>query len=385
MRILFVVCGEGLGHASRCLNLGHFLEGEGHEVHFAGYGKAYAFMDQHPCGILHGITREVCLEGEGGFFSLKKTLWESKWIVLDMVRSVLSIRSLIRKHGFDCVVCDTMYGGVLAARLQGVPVIFITNQTYFCGPGGVTNPVWKILNFTVRRYLRLANHVIIPDFPAPHSVAEYNLVISDKDLPRYTFTGPLLDLDPARFAIAKRTIFTSFGGEPYKLPMYQMLREIADERPNLCFEVFSTGPVHQDSSENFVSYGYVPSLFEYLAQAHVAIVHGGLTTLHEALIFEKPVLVIMDPKHPEQQNNAQKIVDMGAGIAVDGLTVTREVLEQKLAEAMALSPRTSVNGRGGTLGRKTAAGIIVTVANRKRRRYQTLYKSFFSEHRDRDW
>ncbi|MDD1704937.1 MAG: glycosyltransferase [Methanoregula sp.] len=385
MRILFVVCGEGLGHASRCLNLGHFLEGEGHEVHFAGYGKAYAFMDQHPCGTLHGITREVCLEGEGGFFSLKKTLWESKWIVLDMVRSVLSIRSLIRKHGFDCVVCDTMYGGVLAARLQGVPVIFITNQTYFCGPGGVTNPVWKILNFTVRRYLRLANHVIIPDFPAPHSVAEYNLVISDKDLPRYTFTGPLLDLDPARFAIAKRTIFTSFGGEPYKLPMYRMLREIADERPNLCFEVFSTGPVHQDSSENFVSYGYVPSLFEYLAQAHVAIVHGGLTTLHEALIFEKPVLVIMDPKHPEQQNNAQKIVDMGAGIAVDGLTVTREVLEQKLAEAMALSPRTSVNGRGGTLGRKTAAGIIVTVANRKRRRYQTLYKSFFGEHRDRDW
>ena len=45
---------------------------------------------------------------------------------------------------------------------------------------------------------------------------------------------------------------------------------------------------------------------------------AGLTTLHEAMFFEKPVLIIMDPNHPEQQNNARKIVDMGAGTSVDG-------------------------------------------------------------------
>src|SRR5271169_4972078 len=176
MRILFVVCGEGLGHASRCLSLGRHLETEGHEFHFAGYGKAYDFIDQHPCGTLHRVTREVFLEGEGGFFSLKKTLWNSKFIVADMLKSVFSVDSLIRRYRYDCVVCDTMYGGLLAARIRGVRAIFVTNQTYFCGPGGTTNPVWKVLNFAVRRYLHLANHVIVPDFPAPYSVAEYNLV-----------------------------------------------------------------------------------------------------------------------------------------------------------------------------------------------------------------
>ena len=385
MRILFVVCGEGLGHASRCLCLGRHLESEGHEIHFGGYGKGYDFIDQHPCGTLHRVTREVFLEGEGGFFSLKKTLWNSKFIVADMVKSVFSIHSLIRQHGYDCVVCDTMYGGLLAARIRGVPAIFVTNQTYFCGPGGTTNPVWKVLNFAVRRYLHLANHVIVPDFPAPDSVAEFNLVLPNKELPRYTFTGPFFDLDPARYQITKKTVFTSFGGEPYKLPMYQMFKNIADERPDLFFDVFYTGPVLPESSENFVSHGYVPNLFEHLAQAHVAIVHGGLTTLHEALVFEKPVLVIVDPKHPEQQNNAKKIAAMGAGIVIDGTTVTRETLEQKLAEAMELVPKRLGKPLSGTLGQKKAAGIIVTVANRKRSRYQTLYKSLFSDHRDRDW
>ncbi|HSQ92930.1 MAG TPA: glycosyltransferase family protein, partial [Methanoregula sp.] len=96
MKFLFVVCGEGLGHASRSLHLGHYLQQHGHEVHFAGYEKSYTFMSQHGCSHLYRTPREVRLEGEGGFFSLKKTLWNSKWIALDMIRSALSVHWLIR-------------------------------------------------------------------------------------------------------------------------------------------------------------------------------------------------------------------------------------------------------------------------------------------------
>ncbi|HZK29703.1 MAG TPA: glycosyltransferase family protein, partial [Methanoregula sp.] len=113
MKILFVVCGEGLGHASRCLHLGRYLHKQGHDIHFASYGRSLDFLFKQEPLNLHRTRREVCLEGEMGFFSLKKTLWCSKWIVLDMVLSVLRISQLIRKHRFACVVSDTMYGGVL--------------------------------------------------------------------------------------------------------------------------------------------------------------------------------------------------------------------------------------------------------------------------------
>jgi uncharacterized protein (TIGR00661 family) len=49
MRILFVVCGEGLGHSSRCIHLGHYLEQQGHSVSFLAYGKSYDFFHDHGC------------------------------------------------------------------------------------------------------------------------------------------------------------------------------------------------------------------------------------------------------------------------------------------------------------------------------------------------
>jgi len=365
MKILFVVCGEGLGHTTRCLHLGHYLQQQGHTIHFASYGRSYDFLHKQDCINLHRTPREVCLEGENGFFSLKKTLWCSKWIIPDMIRSVLSIRHLIREHRFDCVVCDTMYGGVLASRLEKTPVVFITNQNHFDGPGKATNIIWQILNFLIGKYTLLSDQVIVPDYPAPYTISEYNIVIPDGEEERYVFTGPFYEFDPANFASARETIFTSFGGEPYKLPMYQMLKVIADRRKDLFFDVFYTGPDLPDSSDNFVSHGYVPDLYEHLARAKIAIVHGGLTTLHEAMLFEKPVLIIMDPNHPEQQNNAKKIVDMGAGTSVDGKHTTLDVLEKKIAETMTCCPRPVRVVHEAINGRKNAAKIIIDVANRR--------------------
>jgi len=375
MKILFLVCGEGLGHASRSLHLGHYMQQQGHEIHFAGYGKSYDFMKQHRCSHLHYTPREVCLEGENGFFSLKKTLWCSKWIVFDMIHSVLSIRSLIREHRFDCVVCDTMYGGVIAARLQNVPVVFITNQNHFNGPNHSTNIVWRILNFSIQRYIRLADRVIIPDYPAPDTVSEYNILVPKGEEGRYIFTGPFYEFDPSRYVYEKSTIFASFGGEPYKLPMYLMLKTIADKRKDLLFDVFYTGADLPESSDNFLSHGYVPNIYEHLARARIAIMHGGLTTLHEALLFEKPVLIIMDPSHPEQQNNAKKIEDIGAGTTIDGRLVTRETLEQKIRETVALTPRPFREVHATINGRKNAAGIITDIANRRKLSLSTPAKT----------
>jgi UDP-N-acetylglucosamine--N-acetylmuramyl-(pentapeptide) pyrophosphoryl-undecaprenol N-acetylglucosamine transferase len=147
--------------------------------------------------------------------------------------------------------------------------------------------------------------------------------------------------------------------------MYQMLKEIADRRKDLFFDVFYTGAVLPYSTDNFISHGYVPDLYEHLARAKIAIAHGGLTTLHEAMLFEKPVMIIMDPDHPEQQNNAKKIVDMGAGTSVNGKLVTLDLLEKKIAETMTCCPRQIRIVHEAINGRKNAARIIIDVANRR--------------------
>jgi len=340
------------------------MQQQGHTIHYAGYGKSYDFMNQHGCSALFRIHREVCIEGTGGFFSLNKTLWHSKTLFFNLLQSGLDVRRLIRRNGYDCVVCDTMYSGVMGARLARVPAVFITNQTHFNGPNDTTNLVWKVLNILIRRYMRFARKVIIPDYPEPDTVSKYNIRYSTRDQGRYCLTGPFYQFDPNRYMYDNRTIFTSFGGEPYKLPMYQMLKGIADRRKDLLFDVFYTGPELPESSDNFITHGYVPNLYEHLAAARIAIVHGGLTTLHEAMIFEKPVLVIMDPGHPEQQNNARRIVDMGAGISVDGRNMTPEQLEQKIAETMKIIPRPFRATHAAINGRRNASEVIISVAER---------------------
>ncbi len=261
----------------------------------------------------------------------------------------------------------------MAARFRRVPVIFITNQNRFIGAGGKKNPVWYTLNFLIRRYLCLTNTIIVPDYIPPTTVSEYNLFIPNHERNHYHFTGPFLDVNPSVYTKGEETIFASFGGEPYKLPLYHLLREIADSRKDLVFDVFYTGADLPGSSDNFLSHGYVPNLYEHLAKARIAIVHGGLTTLHEALTFGKPVLMIVDPGHPEQQNNAKKIVAMGAGVAVDGRTITREILEQKIAETLAISSGRKGTIRGEIQGRENAARIIEDVGLRSQKKFLPLF------------
>jgi UDP:flavonoid glycosyltransferase YjiC (YdhE family) len=148
--------------------------------------------------------------------------------------------------------------------------------------------------------------------------------------------------------------------------MYLMLKTIADKRKDLLFDVFYTGADLPESSDNFLSHGYVPNIYEHLARARIAIVHGGLTTLHEALLLEKSVLIIMDPSHPEQQNNAKKIEDIGAGTTIDGRLVNQETLEQKIRETVALTPRPFREVHATINGRKNAAGIICDIVNRRK-------------------
>ncbi|PKP23727.1 MAG: glycosyl transferase family 28, partial [Bacteroidetes bacterium HGW-Bacteroidetes-22] len=113
-----------------------------------------------------------------------------------------------------------MFGGVISAWARNVPCIFITNQNYFSGLNGAKNPVWNILNLLLRQYLRFATHIIIPDYPAPDTISEYNLRIPNRDKDRFSLTGPFYEFEPSRYQNEKITIFTSFGGEPYKLHLY---------------------------------------------------------------------------------------------------------------------------------------------------------------------
>jgi hypothetical protein len=57
---------------------------------------------------------------------------------------------------------------------------------------------------------------------------------------------------------------------------------------------------------------------------------------------------------------------MGAGTAVDGRTVTRELIEKKIDEATALCPRPFRNLHATVNGRQNAMDLIIAAVNRRK-------------------
>ena len=288
MNILFAVCGEGLGHASRSTKLAAYLAQHGHTCTFASYGKAHDFIQKQGFPV-HEISREVTLGGDDGLFSLAKTLWLSKTVPVSLLHSYRDARRLLTEHHFDLLVADTMYAAGYAAKSLGIPNAFITNQNTFAAAASPDAAYWTYLSRIVQKYLqKVPDIVIVPDFPPPNTISGYNFAIPEAEIDHYRFIGPILDRDPDTVPLSEETIFASFGGEPFKLPLYTMLREIADDMPDHRFEVFSTTPGLPENTQNFRTFGYVPDLQPYLAKSRVAILTGGLTPWLKSSPWGKP-------------------------------------------------------------------------------------------------
>ncbi|MDO5844929.1 MAG: glycosyltransferase family protein [Methanocorpusculum sp.] len=339
MRILFVVCGEGLGHASRSTKLAKYLQKQGHTCLFAAYAKGYSFIKKQGDFELFETCREVTLEGDGGYFDLAKTVSSSIGIPKALLKSFFGIRKILKNKNIDVLICDTMFAAGVAAKTLGIPVFFITNQNHFSSLAFPDAVYWKLFGAVIGRYLvTIPKAVLVPDFAEPNTVSEFNFDIKEKHKNKFRFIGPILDDDIKSHQTSRESVFASFGGEPFKMPMYAMLKEIAEEKKDILFEVFSTSPGLPKESSNFKTSEYIQSLYPHMAKASVTILHGGLTTLHESLYFNKPVIMIIDPYHPEQGNNGLKIEKMSAGIMIRGDTITKEILSGAIDRALEMKP-----------------------------------------------
>jgi uncharacterized protein (TIGR00661 family) len=70
------MCGEGLGHTSRCLALGKEFLAAGHEVNFGAYKHSKKLVEK--TGYLaYEIPSEIRLAGETGVFDIKKSIIET--------------------------------------------------------------------------------------------------------------------------------------------------------------------------------------------------------------------------------------------------------------------------------------------------------------------
>lgn len=344
MRIMIFICGEGLGHTSRCLALGKELLDAGHEIEFGAYGYSKDLVEKSGYRVKE-IPSEIKLVGkEGGLDlagSIEATLKNAQLL------GGPKVLKLIRDFKPDVVVSDSYYLGTLAPMILRIPVYLIINQSnmeeFFKDRGVPVRILGELAKKFYEEVFEKTDKIIIPDYPLPYTVCKKNLNFSP-DLGRKLFySGPLVrekyeEVD--RIPLERPHVVSLIGGFGYREPIFRKVLTTATLDPGINYTLIS-GPDLDPSKfseipKNAKLLKFVEDTFPYIKSSDIVIAPGGHSTIMEALSFGTPILSFPDEGHNEQENNAAVIEEESYGRMLSYSTppegilgVIREVLENE--------------------------------------------------------
>jgi UDP-N-acetylglucosamine--N-acetylmuramyl-(pentapeptide) pyrophosphoryl-undecaprenol N-acetylglucosamine transferase len=343
MKLLLLMCGEGLGHTSRCLALGKEFLAAGHEVNFGAYKHSKELIEKTGY-MVYEIPSEIRLSGESGVFDIKKSIIETLKNVSPS--DFIKLLKLVEKLDPDVVLSDGYYSGILAAQVKGTPVYFIGHQfnmvEFFQQDFSMRiagNLVKRFYNHIYRR----VNGIIVPDYPLPYSINRKNFTISNDTNKNIFFCGPLIRYryrEVKAENLKRPNVLSTIGAFGYRAAIFQKLIETAklDTRINY---TFISGPEiipeqFQEIPENVMFAGFTENPFPYYKASDLVITAGGHGTILESLAFGLPVISFPDEKHKEQENNSSVLEETGYGKRMSYLTrpevilsCIREILEEE--------------------------------------------------------
>lgn len=351
MLIHFAVCGIGLGHATRSVELADELSRHGHSVFFSAYDQAYSYL------VKKGLPTAKVLKvgygvGEDGTVSVKKTIFNNVWLPVLFMAQTLSETKLMNEFDADVVVSDTRASATLAGKLSRKPVATIINQYNL---RLVTNKhvgFASIVEHAIQapqKIWDLSDVIIVPDLPPPYTISESTLHFSEKAVDKIVYTGPLIrpvhhseaEIRKIREDLGssdKPLILISVsGGHAEKRTFIAKLLSIAEDLGDEYVYVLSAADVSSNVVKKIgplVYMSWVPDLDAYIKAADVVVFRGGLTLLSKCLLYGKKMLIVPTPFHGEQLANASKAEKLGVSRTLQQADVSAHSLGEAVSQVL---------------------------------------------------
>lgn len=335
MKVMIFICGEGLGHTSRCLALGKEFLAAGHEIEFGAYGYSKDLAEKTGYKAQE-IPSEIKLVGKAGGLdftgSIEATLKNAQLF------GGPKVLKLIRDFKPDIVVSDSYYLGALAAMFLKIPVYLIINQSnmeeFFKNRGVPIRLLGELTKKFYKEVFEKTDKIIIPDYPLPYTVCRKNLNFTPKIREKLFYSGPLVREkyeDVHRIFLQKPHVVSLIGGFGYREPIFRKVLTTASLDSGINYTLIS-GPnlnptKFREIPENVQLLRFVEDTFPYIKSSDVVIAPGGHSTIMEALSFGIPILSFPDEGHSEQENNAAVIEEEGYGRMLSYSTPPEVILE----------------------------------------------------------
>lgn len=373
MKVMIFVCGEGLGHTSRCISIAREMVSAGHEVHFGAYGYSGEFIRRKGYTV-HRIPSEVTLVGKAGTLNLKRSILAT--FKRGQFLSIIKITRLLRRIRPDVVISDSYYIGVMSSKARSIPTYLIINQSsmeqFFMQEGISSRIVGEFVKKFYSGIFKRIDGIIIPDFPMPHTICRKNLDFKEEILKKVFYSGPLIGKkygEVNELDLKRPHILSTLGGFGYREPIFRKVIQAAEMDMNINYTLLSgpnVNPAIFDSlPANVKVLEFIDDQFPYLRSSDIVIAPGGHSTMMEAFSFGVPMISFPDMNHTEQQNNSSALEEDGLGKKLeystspwDILANIKEVLQNSRYRDNALKLKTiseELDGPAAILGMLEAA------------------------------
>ncbi len=335
MIIMILICGEGLGHTSRCLALGKEFLAAGHKVHFGAYGYSKELVEKTGY-TAHKIPSEIVLVGKAGALDFKGSIEAT--LKNSQILGGPKLLRLIKNTNPDIIFSDSYYLGALAAFTLRIPIYLIINQSnmeeFFKNRGVPLRILGGVAKKFYNHVFEKVDKLIIPDYPLPYTVCTKNLSFTPKLEAKLFYSGPLVKEtyeEVEEISVKKPHIVSLIGGFGYRELIFKKVLETAKLDPSIHYTLIS-GPSFDPSKlvdlpKNVQILKFIKDTFPYLKSSEVVIAPGGHSTIMEALSFGIPILSFPDKEHREQENNAKAIGGKGYGMMLSYSTPPEVILE----------------------------------------------------------
>ena len=339
LRVYFSVCGLGLGHTFRMLNVARALD-DRVEVLFSTYGEAVRVIRKMGFRCVSVPSVELEMGQDSTVLSSRVAANFPKKFLVFLKQLGKEIRFL-RQFKPDIVVSDSRLSTVVACWFLRIPCFLVTNQL------NIVLPIWSrggfwvgwrrkiaegFVAFIMAKLWGRASKIFIPDFPTPLTISIRNVRGALRFLRNNVwFIGPILSKDmfmdnvdcfEARkrlgLPLDKRIIYVSANGMHlerlvFLKLIFKILKQV-DERD--WYFVVSLGFPNGNArrvllGKRFEVWNWIPDRKTILSACDVVVSRPGHSTILEALWFRKPLILVLTPGHTEKICNARTAANLG--------------------------------------------------------------------------
>lgn len=311
-RLLFLISGLGLGNSTRCDALIQELLAKGYHIDiFTSANGHHYFLSRNtvPPDQLYSAQTLFYGKNKQGHLSLTSTVGSLIPLGKILLENTRSLKNIIQQTHYRAIVMDSDYTVCWIKKSAQMPIIAINNSDIVVAECKRRTLPHSILAQYMIEKLDYRFHRHIPDLVISPSIE------AQPDHGKFRHFPPIVRQSFMQSCTPPEEvnrILVMLSGSQFSLNL-DFLRRFA-LRPNIQIDVVGRdGETHsqirfhgrQYNNENLVR------------SADVMVINGGFSAVSEAVVLQKPAVVIPIPNHAEQYINAELVQKNGLGVATD--------------------------------------------------------------------